>query len=296
MSRILAAAVVSLVQRLQCPLSHIRYSNSHVAKWCVNLLNQGHSHKLPFRISVLSSVSFMMASATTLSKNDSYVVGALFDPESSLSSTCQIKDLDNAYYSAETLALLKSREAKAIASVNTATPSSANILRTIETLSQLIQEYPQYASAYNNRAEARRISCDAQELMNQTDTLNAIFTDLEQAISLATPKHDLNTVSTEDAVVLAAAYTHKASLLYLASQMNLSEHVLSQVVNMAGQDREQLEESASKNFATGGRFGNKLAKQLAVKTNPYAKLCGNIIKEAMRKELADMQVAANVAT
>ncbi|KAI6833588.1 hypothetical protein KC340_g6417 [Hortaea werneckii] len=226
-----------------------------------------------------------MSSATTLSKHDFHVFGALFDPESSLSSTCQIKESESAYYSPDTLTYVKRIERQTLASVDTATPPRADILNTIQALSELIKEYPEYASAYNNRAEARRLSYSTEELMHLPNILNAIFTDLGRAISLATPKDDLNTVSAEDAVVLAAAHTHRASLLYSASQMNLPESVLSQVESMAGQSREQLEEHASKNFAAGGRFGNKLAKQLAVKTNPYAKLCSGIIKEAMRNEL-----------
>lgn len=34
----------------------------------------------------------------------------------------------------------------------------------------------------------------------------------------------------------------------------------------------------------GGRYGNEVAKALAVASNPTAKLCGAIVKEAMRKE------------
>ena len=36
--------------------------------------------------------------------------------------------------------------------------------------------------------------------------------------------------------------------------------------------------------ALGGRYGNKIARQLSVQTNPYAKACGAIVKEALRKE------------
>jgi hypothetical protein len=52
-------------------------------------------------------------------------------------------------------------------------------------------------------------------------------------------------------------------------------------------DSERLEEVASHDFAAGGRYGNNLSKQLAVKLNPYAKLCGSIVKEAMQKEIAE---------
>jgi hypothetical protein len=36
----------------------------------------------------------------------------------------------------------------------------------------------------------------------------------------------------------------------------------------------------------GGRYGNEIAKALAVSTNPTAKLCGEMVREAMRKEYA----------
>jgi len=34
----------------------------------------------------------------------------------------------------------------------------------------------------------------------------------------------------------------------------------------------------------GGRYGNEMARAMSVATNPYAKLCGGIVKEAMRAE------------
>lgn len=45
-----------------------------------------------------------------------------------------------------------------------------------------------------------------------------------------------------------------------------------------------FEEAASLDFAVGGRFGNEIAKGLAVSTNPTAKLCGQMVREAMKKE------------
>ncbi len=46
----------------------------------------------------------------------------------------------------------------------------------------------------------------------------------------------------------------------------------------------EFEESASRDFTMGGRYGNEVAKALAVASNPTAKLCGAMVKEAMRKE------------
>ena len=48
-----------------------------------------------------------------------------------------------------------------------------------------------------------------------------------------------------------------------------------------------MEEMASRDFGFGGRYGNDTARQMAVKTNPYAKLCGSIVREAMTKEVRE---------
>ena len=57
-----------------------------------------------------------------------------------------------------------------------------------------------------------------------------------------------------------------------------------------------LEEAASHELALGGRYGNETARQLAVKTNPYAKLCGSIVREALTKEISDFyQPQVNLA-
>jgi len=55
-----------------------------------------------------------------------------------------------------------------------------------------------------------------------------------------------------------------------------------------------LEELASRDFALGGRYGNKIARQLSVQTNPYAKACGAIVKEALRKEREEFAGSVDV--
>jgi hypothetical protein len=50
---------------------------------------------------------------------------------------------------------------------------------------------------------------------------------------------------------------------------------------------ERLEEMASWDFQQGGRYGNPVAKQLAVHTNPYAKMCGAIVRDAMKAEIEE---------
>ncbi len=51
----------------------------------------------------------------------------------------------------------------------------------------------------------------------------------------------------------------------------------------------EWEENASRDFMVGGRYGNEIAKALAVAANPTAKLCGEMVREAMKKEYAGGQ-------
>ena len=51
---------------------------------------------------------------------------------------------------------------------------------------------------------------------------------------------------------------------------------------LRGLRRADREEMASRDFAMGARYGDEDARAMAVRTSPYAKLCGEIVKEAMR--------------
>ena len=226
-----------------------------------------------------------MATATQLSRNDSAVLGALFDPEASLSSIHQTSRSNDSAYDHGTLQRIRELERQALQSSNTAHPSLADLQRSIILLDKLIETYPKYASAYSNRAQARRMLYDVDDLQNHPEALSLILVDLASAIRLASSKHASDTVPSDNARVLAAAYTHRAFLLYTASKLTPLGTAFAGVESMSGPNGDPLEELASRDFAAGGRYGNRVAKQLAVKTNPYAKLCGSIVKEAMRREL-----------
>ncbi len=45
-----------------------------------------------------------------------------------------------------------------------------------------------------------------------------------------------------------------------------------------------FEEAASRDFQMGGRYGSEIGRVLGVAVNPTAKLCGAMVKEAMRRE------------
>jgi hypothetical protein len=97
-------------------------------------------------------------------------------------------------------------------------------------------------------------------------------------------------MSSVQARLLADAHTHRGYLLLKAARVKKQrarsgsgEAVGPECIRELSVDR--LEEMASHDFFLGGRYGNKAAQQLAVQTNPYAKMCGAIVKEAMRKEV-----------
>lgn len=56
---------------------------------------------------------------------------------------------------------------------------------------------------------------------------------------------------------------------------------------LEGLDSQALERMAGRDFQAGGRYGNAIAKQMAVQLNPYSKMCGEIVKEALLPDLKD---------
>lgn len=169
-------------------------------------------------------------------------------------------------------------------------------------LSELISEHPDYASARNNRAQMlRRLYGDSmllskdvgypQALLRNTsdsqrrDIARTALSDLDEAISLLSPPSPLSAVSPQVARTLASAHTQRGAIYHRTSRM-LSKATLSVDPSRreATWTKLDFEESASRDFAFGGRYGNEVAKGLAVSTNPTAKLCGEMVREAMRKE------------
>ena len=227
-----------------------------------------------------------------LSRSDNAVLSAILDPEAGLDvdqHACSLasSDYDTAYYDTKTLAQARQREHTILKSLNTSSPSEAAIREAIASLNVLLHDLPQYASGYSNRAQARRLlfrNLDA--LAHHPDDTRLILNDLAQAIALASPRNAIQPIASDASSTLSSAHTHRGYLLYKASRTKSSGRVfVAEVSDFAKLGSEQLLEMASRDFALGGRYGNKAAKQMAVHTNPYAKLCGSIVKEALRKEV-----------
>lgn len=183
----------------------------------------------------------------------------------------------------------------------------AEYLRCIQDLDDLIGKYPKYASARNNRAQAlRRVYGDgilvilpqnetskdtvALDPLPEDDTLllasKTILADLSTAINLLTP-NPFSAISPQAAKTLSQAYTQRGAFYHLtAKRLNLEDARLriDSSIMEAHWKTIDFEEHASRDFMIGGRYGNEIAKALAVSVNPTAKLCGDMVREAMRKE------------
>lgn len=169
-------------------------------------------------------------------------------------------------------------------------------------LGELIEEFPHYASARNNRSQALRRLCgdsmlgsnapqSPQALLRRVDdserleAAQTVLADLDRAIMLLTPAGRPPRMSPQAARTLSLAHTQRAAI-YLATSKLMDTGIVSVPAGRreAQWSKLEFEENASRDFAMGGRYGNEIAKGLAVSTNPTAKLCGQMVREAMRKE------------
>ncbi|OJJ30500.1 hypothetical protein ASPWEDRAFT_32673 [Aspergillus wentii DTO 134E9] len=248
-------------------------------------------------------------SRPSLSSNDSAVLQALFDAESSpsgitidpsLSPFPQPLNITPADHE-----VLKARELTIIQRLQSDNVSIETIKSAIQDLGALIAENPSYPSAYVNRAQTIRMLIEKSSSTNSNnnsgeddalldpinnDSVSRLFSDLGQAISLSTPSSPADPVSPAQARILADAHTHRGYLLLKATRvkkdlLQKGEEMVGGPERLRGLGPDELEEMASRDFFFGGRYGNKVAQQLAVQTNPYAKMCGAIVKEAMKKEM-----------
>jgi len=177
----------------------------------------------------------------------------------------------------------------------------------VDSLDDLIREFPNYASARNNRAQAiRRIYGDGilvkSSLSLEQDSppldptasdesriaaSTTVLLDLSTAIALLTPPNQFSPISPQAAKSLSQAYTQRGAIYHLTAKHLTSKDA---ELRIDGSRKEakwnvvEFEENASRDFMMGGRYGNEIAKALAVSTNPTAKLCGEMVRQAMRKE------------
>ncbi|EPE30866.1 hypothetical protein GLAREA_03833 [Glarea lozoyensis ATCC 20868] len=266
-----------------------------------------------------------MATTSTLSSHDISILSKIADPESSPSSPLLLDPSlpNDPHHNAEEYQKVAKSEVSIMSKImklefQLADPKSLPSTETellvqyqsvISELDNLISEHPKYASARNNRVQAlRRLYGDAIFIQRTENTISSnepqpllknadqttltkisttILTDLSTGISLLTPA-PFSALSPKAAKTLSLLYTQRGALYHhTAKQLNSNPSaelaLESKEVSWSAAD---FEEAAARDFMMGGRYGNEVAKALAVSVNPTAKLCGDIVRDAMRRELS----------
>ncbi len=172
----------------------------------------------------------------------------------------------------------------------------------VSDLGDLIAEQPKYASARNNRAQALRrlygdsmlvggIQASPDALLPNVDSDEKIrmstlaLSDLDECVSLLSPRSLFAVLSPVAAKTLSLAHTQRAAIYHTTSKLLGSEDLrVGPGRKEANWTALEFEEAASRDFAMGGRYGNEVAKGLAVSINPTAKLCGEMVREMMKRE------------
>lgn len=166
----------------------------------------------------------------------------------------------------------------------------------------LINQFPMYASARNNRAQGYRrlygnslflsggygpgaLLSDADALDPKATIAHLVLYDLDEAIKLITPKTSHASVSPQAGRILSSAHTQRAAIYHtIAKSFETREPACITGRRESRWTKADFEEAASRDFAQGARYGNEIAKGLAVSTNPTAKLCGQMVAAAMKEE------------
>ena len=153
---------------------------------------------------------------------------------------------------------------------------------------------------------------DEKQELDTADAFNnfikGVLDDLDEAIRLISPSTSYpasgqvssdatpippppQNISQQQARLLSVARTHRGyTLLQLAARASTSPtksespQTLTSRHPFQSLSKAQLEEMASHDFAVAGRYGDKTAKEAAVALNPYARMCGAIVKNAMKEE------------
>jgi hypothetical protein len=247
-----------------------------------------------------------MANMQSMSKNDSTVLSQIFDPEAAQTAEILIdasRPEDPHVQDPSILSGLKAKVKEIILSVEAAMKQPNDIQGREEVLAKacrdidaLVEQYPMYASLRNDRAQLLRLQNPDNLLVlpvtrrisgEVVQMVQTMVVDLDTAIKLLAPASVNVPISRAQCRTLSQAYTQRGALYHTAAK-TLSKSPDSAIVIQRFKSWTQFdfEEAASKDFFMGGRYGNEIGKALAVHINPTAKLCGQMVQEAMRREYA----------
>ncbi|KAF2640486.1 hypothetical protein P280DRAFT_469249 [Massarina eburnea CBS 473.64] len=231
---------------------------------------------------------------TTLSSNDARILNALFDPETLPSSIARSKESSiikptlpaHPTILPSDLDALETTQNDLIQKITTSS-SKSEIEEALRHEDEIMQQNPNYPSVYANRAMLRRMKLEAGKskpdvslfTASSEQDIEALFRDLSRAIHLSLPSSaPTDSVSPYQARILRTAFSHRAYLYLKAAESG---------VELKGKGKSELEELASGDFANAARYGDEVAREMSVRTNPYAKMCGAIVRNALAEERRD---------
>ncbi|KAJ9618102.1 hypothetical protein H2203_009283 [Taxawa tesnikishii (nom. ined.)] len=182
----------------------------------------------------------------------------LFDPEAAATSAIRIdKQLPpHPSYTISTFTQIRALESSIIRPLATTDTTRESVQDVIQQLSVLISQHPTLASAYVNRAQARRLLVSPSELFATKDLVDQVLHDLGRAIDFASPSSPTEAVSPYQADVLAASHTHRAVILLKLAELlrhDDDDGTAARGVNASLGDlgADAVEELASRDFALG---------------------------------------------
>ncbi|MCJ1250651.1 hypothetical protein MMC30_007879 [Trapelia coarctata] len=248
-----------------------------------------------------------MANPPSLTGNDSAVLSQLFDPEAAPTSAILVDPSlpdEPRFENRQLLAEIKEQEKAVISRVEAALKETERLWEHIialneayDELTELVDANPLCASIRNNRAQLLRLKHGDDLIIAPVDSGNSYsilslgstaLADLDSAISLLAPSTPQAAVSPGQCRTLAQAHTQRGALFHAASKTlakkTFAPPVRAPVRALASWTALDFEQAASRDFFMGGRYGNEVAQALAVHTNPTAKLCGQMVQEAMKRE------------
>ena len=250
-----------------------------------------------------------MAAQLGLTSNDDTILSKIFDPESTPNARLMVDSLlpKDPHIDGKTLEMIQNKERDIVKTIEgvlkhgeeTDIGRKAKLSEAYSQLSSLVETYPKAASVRNNRAQLSRMILGPSFIIHPVEkepttasspilpTLPTVLQDLDNAIELASPPTAGQAVSPFQCRILGHAYTQRAALFHAASKdSNVMARFRELGTLFSNWDIDNFEEAASRDFFMGGRYGNEIGKALAVHTNPTAKLCGQMVQEAMKREMA----------
>jgi len=246
-----------------------------------------------------------------LSNNDKHILATLINPESNLSQrhSNHVEDIESIPgWSHARFDKIKNQELEIMKTIDEECPSDEKLQEAQSKLSQLINQYPDLPSPYINRAQLIRVQIPVQSLftISYAEESKCILSDLDTGIRIASSSSSSNSASNPNnsrfssyqTNILATALAHRGLLLLkIADTVRVLDESADKLPilpdRLMNKSPEEVEEMANRDFTAAAKHGNSQAAQWAVQTNPYAKMCGAIVNEAIKKEMDEAGMMCN---